>query len=140
MTANGDTIELVFEAGQYLVKINGAPLMSAAMYGSEQAMATIACLNPTRVFVGVGTGESMNEVPVLGIEWPEFKVRFGRMKEAIEIMRRLWADELLRGLPAHGSGAARQGEQHDDVGDVGQRVEEVQPLERRRVAGPVVDH
>lgn len=42
VTADGDTIELVFEAGQYLVKINGAPLMSAAMYGSEQAMAKIA--------------------------------------------------------------------------------------------------
>ncbi|HEX7172597.1 MAG TPA: glucose-6-phosphate dehydrogenase (coenzyme-F420) [Candidatus Limnocylindria bacterium] len=60
-----------------------------------QAMATIACLNPGRVFVGVGTGESMNEVPVLGIEWPEFKVRFGRMKEAIEIMRRLWSEEFV---------------------------------------------
>ena len=60
-----------------------------------QAMATIACLNANRVFVGVGTGESMNEVPVLGIEWPEFKVRFGRMKEAIEIMRRLWSEEFV---------------------------------------------
>lgn len=60
-----------------------------------QAMATIACLNPNRVFVGVGTGESMNEVPVLGIEWPEFKVRFGRMKEAIEIMRRLWTEDFV---------------------------------------------
>ncbi len=60
-----------------------------------QAMATIACLNPGRVFVGVGTGESMNEVPVLGIEWPEFKVRFGRMKEAIEIMRRLWSEDFV---------------------------------------------
>jgi coenzyme F420-dependent glucose-6-phosphate dehydrogenase len=60
-----------------------------------QAMATIACLNPGRVLMGVGTGESMNEVPVLGIEWPEFKVRFGRMKEAIEIMRRLWTEEFV---------------------------------------------
>lgn len=60
-----------------------------------QAMATIACLNPDRVFVGVGTGESMNEVPVLGIEWPEFKVRFGRMREAIEIMHRLWTEDFV---------------------------------------------
>ncbi len=60
-----------------------------------QAIATIACLNPDRVFLGVGTGESMNEVPVLGIEWPEFKVRFGRLKEAIEIMRRLWTEEFV---------------------------------------------
>ncbi len=60
-----------------------------------QAIATIACLNPGRVFLGIGTGESMNEVPVLGIEWPEFKVRFARMKEAIEIMRRLWTEEFV---------------------------------------------
>lgn len=60
-----------------------------------QAMATIGCLNPGRVFLGVGTGESLNEVPVLGIEWPEFKVRFGRMKEAIEIMRRLWSEDFV---------------------------------------------
>jgi coenzyme F420-dependent glucose-6-phosphate dehydrogenase len=60
-----------------------------------QAIATIASLNPDRVFLGVGTGESMNEVPVLGIEWPEFKVRFGRLKEAIEIMRRLWTEEFV---------------------------------------------
>ena len=60
-----------------------------------QAMATLASLNPGRVLLGVGTGESMNEVPVLGIEWPEFKERFGRLKEAIEIMRRLWTEERV---------------------------------------------
>ena len=60
-----------------------------------QAMATLASLNPDRVFLGVGTGESLNEVPVLGIEWPDFKERFGRLKEAIEIMRRLWTEESV---------------------------------------------
>jgi coenzyme F420-dependent glucose-6-phosphate dehydrogenase len=60
-----------------------------------QAMATLASLYPERVLLGVGTGESMNEVPVLGIEWPDFKERFGRLKEAIEIMRRLWTEERI---------------------------------------------
>ena len=60
-----------------------------------QAMATIASLNPGRVMLGVGTGESMNEVPVLGIEGPDFKERFGRLKEAIEIMRKLWTEERV---------------------------------------------
>jgi coenzyme F420-dependent glucose-6-phosphate dehydrogenase len=60
-----------------------------------QAMATLASLYPGRVLLGVGTGESMNEVPVLGIEWPEFRERFGRLKEAIELMRRLWAEERV---------------------------------------------
>jgi len=60
-----------------------------------QAMATLAALYPGRLLLGVGTGESMNEVPALGIEWPDFKERFGRLKEAIEIMRRLWTEERV---------------------------------------------
>jgi len=60
-----------------------------------QAIATIACLNPGRVMLGVGTGESMNEVPVLDIEWPEFKERFGRLKEAIDLMRLLWTEDRV---------------------------------------------
>ena len=60
-----------------------------------QAMATLESLNPGRVMLGVGTGESLNEVPVLGIEWPDFKERFGRLKEAIEVMRKLWTEERV---------------------------------------------
>ena len=58
-----------------------------------QAMATIAVLNPGRTILGVGTGESLNEVPATGMEWPKFKERFGRLREAIELMRRLWTEE-----------------------------------------------
>src|SRR6476646_6476659 len=36
-----------------------------------QAMGTLGVLYPNRVSLGVGTGESLNEVPPLGIEWPE---------------------------------------------------------------------
>lgn len=60
-----------------------------------QAMATIACLNPGRVMLGVGTGESMNEVPVLDIEWPASPERFARLKEAIELMRQLWNEDFV---------------------------------------------
>lgn len=59
-----------------------------------QAAATAANLAPGRFFLGVGTGESMNEVP-LGIEWPDIKERFARLKEACELMRRLWAEERV---------------------------------------------
>jgi coenzyme F420-dependent glucose-6-phosphate dehydrogenase len=45
--------------------------------------------------LGVGTGESMNEVPAIGIDWPEFKERFARMREAIELMRTLWSNEFV---------------------------------------------
>jgi len=59
-----------------------------------QAMATLGCLYPGRVWVGVGTGESMNEVP-LGIAWPDQKERFARLKEACELMERLWTEERV---------------------------------------------
>jgi len=45
--------------------------------------------------LGVGTGESLNEVPVLDIEWPAFKERFGRLREAVELMRRLWTEDFV---------------------------------------------
>ncbi len=60
-----------------------------------QAMATLGSLYPDRVLLGVGTGESMNEVPVLGIEWPDPKERFARLKEAVLLMKRLWAEEMV---------------------------------------------
>ncbi len=60
-----------------------------------QAMGTLGSLYPGRVFLGVGTGESMNEVPVTGMEWPKFGERFGRLVESIELMRRLWAEERV---------------------------------------------
>ncbi len=60
-----------------------------------QAMGTLGALYPGRVFLGVGTGESLNEVPAIGIEWPPFKERFGRLKEAVELMRRLWREERV---------------------------------------------
>lgn len=60
-----------------------------------QAFATLACLTPGRVVLGVGTGESMNEVPVLDIEWPDTKERFARLKEAVELIGRLWREDFV---------------------------------------------
>jgi coenzyme F420-dependent glucose-6-phosphate dehydrogenase len=55
-----------------------------------QAFATLSCLAPGRVILGVGTGESMNEVPV-GVDWPEQKERFARLKEAVTLIQALSA-------------------------------------------------
>jgi coenzyme F420-dependent glucose-6-phosphate dehydrogenase len=60
-----------------------------------QAMGTLDQLAPGRVFLGVGTGESLNEVPVLDLEWPGFKERFGRLREAVELMRKLWTEDFV---------------------------------------------
>jgi len=59
-----------------------------------QAMATLGCLNPGRIVLGVGTGEALNEV-ALGTAWPDSKERFARLKEAIEIMQLLWTEERV---------------------------------------------
>src|SRR5512133_498607 len=53
------------------------------------AAATAACLMPGRFFLGVGTGENLNE-HVLGAKWPAPDVRLEMLEEAIEVMRLLW--------------------------------------------------
>ncbi|MGY1815821.1 glucose-6-phosphate dehydrogenase (coenzyme-F420) [Blastococcus sp. SYSU D00820] len=58
-----------------------------------QAFATTALLTEGRVFLGVGTGEALNEIAVSGREWPEFKERFARLREAVDLIRQLWTSE-----------------------------------------------
>ena len=60
-----------------------------------QAFATLGLLCPGRVILGIGTGESLNEVPATGMEWPGFKERFGRLRESIELMRQLWTEDRV---------------------------------------------
>ncbi|HVL85930.1 MAG TPA: glucose-6-phosphate dehydrogenase (coenzyme-F420) [Pseudonocardia sp.] len=58
-----------------------------------QVFATLGLLYPGRVVLGVGTGEALNEIAVSGREWPEFKERFARLREAVALMRELWTGE-----------------------------------------------
>jgi coenzyme F420-dependent glucose-6-phosphate dehydrogenase len=53
------------------------------------AAATSAAMLPGRFFLGVGTGENLNE-HVLGDRWPEGEVRLEMLEEAIEVIRLLW--------------------------------------------------
>jgi coenzyme F420-dependent glucose-6-phosphate dehydrogenase len=59
-----------------------------------QAAATIDRLSNGRFGLGVGTGEHLNEGP-LGYDFPGYKERSARMREALEIMRRLLDGEKL---------------------------------------------
>jgi coenzyme F420-dependent glucose-6-phosphate dehydrogenase len=59
-----------------------------------QSFATLGCLFPGRVILGMGTGESLNEV-ALGIEWPDGKERFARFREAVRLIRQLWTEERV---------------------------------------------
>lgn len=58
-----------------------------------QAFGTLGAMFPGRVLLGIGTGESLNDVPATGMVWPEFKERFARMREALSLMRRLWTEQ-----------------------------------------------
>src|SRR5215218_3722795 len=60
-----------------------------------QAFATLGCMTPGRVFLGVGTGEAMNETPVTGGAFPGRKERRMRLAEAIRLIRRLWSEERV---------------------------------------------
>jgi len=60
-----------------------------------QAFATLATMFPERVILGVGTGESLNEVPAVGLTWPEPKERTARLKEALTLIRKLWSEQRL---------------------------------------------
>ena len=58
------------------------------------AAATAADLMPGRFFLGVGTGENLNE-HILGQPWPEWEVRSDMLEEAVEIIRALFSGEVV---------------------------------------------
>jgi coenzyme F420-dependent glucose-6-phosphate dehydrogenase len=58
-----------------------------------QAAATAATMMSGRFFLGVGTGENLNE-HVLGDRWPPAAKRRAMLDEAVQLMRELWQGEL----------------------------------------------
>jgi len=61
-----------------------------------QAFATMGCLYPGRVILGVGSGEALNEIATgFSGEWPDFKERFGRLRESVRLMRELWSGDRV---------------------------------------------
>ena len=54
-----------------------------------QAAATTAAMMPGRFFLGVGTGENLNE-HIVGQRWPATDVRQEMLEEAIAVLRLLW--------------------------------------------------
>jgi coenzyme F420-dependent glucose-6-phosphate dehydrogenase len=65
-----------------------------------QAAATAAAMMPGRFFLGVGTGENLNE-HVTGVRWPASSERLEMLEEAIEVIRRLWTGEEVDHRGAH---------------------------------------
>jgi G6PDH family F420-dependent oxidoreductase len=66
-----------------------APIMRIHPAIIAQAAATAACLMPGRFFLGVGTGENLNE-HILGDKWPPAATRLEMLEESIDVMRTLW--------------------------------------------------
>lgn len=87
MTAVGERTErLVLGTSVLTPSFRHQPAMVA------QAFATMGCLYPGRVVLGVGTGEALNEMAAgWAGPWPDFKERFSRLREAVRLMRELWA-------------------------------------------------
>jgi alkanesulfonate monooxygenase SsuD/methylene tetrahydromethanopterin reductase-like flavin-dependent oxidoreductase (luciferase family) len=58
------------------------------------AFATLGALYPGRVFLGLGTGEALNEQPTTG-QWGPYAERAARLSEALQVIRRLWSEETV---------------------------------------------
>src|SRR6201994_2652991 len=74
-----------------------------------QAFATMGCLYPDRIFLGIGTGEALNEIATgYEGEWPEFKERYARLRESVRLMRELWLGDRVdfKGEYYHTKGAS----------------------------------
>jgi coenzyme F420-dependent glucose-6-phosphate dehydrogenase len=59
-----------------------------------QGFATLAEMFPGRVFLGFGSGESLNESP-LGFDWPSPEEQVEMLDEGLELIRRLWNGETV---------------------------------------------
>lgn len=64
------------------------------------AAATVAVMMPARFFLGVGTGENLNE-HVLGDRWPPVADRLAMLEEAVEVIRRLWGGDQVSHRGTH---------------------------------------
>jgi TAT-translocated FGD2 family F420-dependent dehydrogenase len=60
-----------------------------------EAFASLSRLYPGRIFLGVGSGEALNEQAATG-QWPHWQERWDRLVEAIGIIRGLWSGAPLR--------------------------------------------
>jgi coenzyme F420-dependent glucose-6-phosphate dehydrogenase len=71
-----------------------APILRYHPAVVAQVFATLAYMFPNRVFLGIGRGEALNEVPS-GHHWPSNAEKFGRLKEAVQLIKRLWTEDWV---------------------------------------------
>ena len=59
-----------------------------------EAFASLSLLSPGRIFLGVGSGEALNEQAATGT-WPKWQERWDRLIEAITVIRQLWSGQQV---------------------------------------------
>jgi TAT-translocated FGD2 family F420-dependent dehydrogenase len=65
-----------------------------------EAFATLSLLYPGRIFLGLGSGEALNEQAATGL-WPAWRERWDRLIEAATIIRQLWTGQVVQHKGAH---------------------------------------
>ena len=98
-----------------------------------EAFASLNLLYPGRIFLGLGSGEALNEQAAIG-SWPKWPERSERLVEATEIIRKMWTGEQIVHAgkyynvnaklydPPHWTGATADGGECRAEGDVPLRV------------------
>jgi TAT-translocated FGD2 family F420-dependent dehydrogenase len=59
-----------------------------------EAFASLSLLSPGRIFLGVGSGEALNEQAATG-DWPAWEIRWERLIEAVALIRKLWSGNYI---------------------------------------------
>lgn len=89
MAALGATTGLRFGSGVTAAGFRYHPAILA------QASATLEAMFPGRFWLGIGSGEALNE-HITGEYWPEQGARFGRLREAVELIKKLFGGKKVR--------------------------------------------
>jgi coenzyme F420-dependent glucose-6-phosphate dehydrogenase len=96
---SGQAWTLVGAVGQATQRVGLGTGVTAPVHRYHPAVvaqfaATLEELNPGRAFLGIGSGESLNESPC-GMAWPGTGEQVRRMEEALEIIDRLLEGERV---------------------------------------------
>jgi len=86
-------------AAQATERVSVGPAVTVALKRYHPALvaqgfATLEAMYPGRVFVGLGSGESLNESP-FGVDWPPRDFQLAALEEACGLIRRLWDGERV---------------------------------------------
>ena len=89
------TLGAISQATENLVLGTGVTCPTTRVHPAiiAQAAATTATLLPGRFFLGVGSGERLNE-HIVGAHWPDNSTRLEMLEEAVGIIRELWSGEI----------------------------------------------